>query len=425
MSNIAVIGKGGREHALSKFLLDSNKYTEVFCIPGNDGMRLSDIHCLDWDSQNYLELVNILKSNSILKVIIGPEDLLANGLSDYLESFKISVIGPSKKLSLLESSKSYSKNFMFETGIPCASSKSFSNSTKAISYLESKDVAKTGIVIKSSQLASGKGVVVTHDFFEARKTILDFLDSNDCSINTDEILIEDYLEGVESSVFVLFSGKTYKILGAARDYKRLNDDNVGPNTGGMGALFKEDLLSESQWNEVSSILDKICVKFEKENLDYYGFLFLGLMHTNDGTKVLEFNCRMGDPETQIVIPNCSFDLVEDFEKTFRKETLSNDQVRHNNSFGIHVVLSSIGYPDIYNKGMSRGERINTNVSDIDSKIYYAGVKKNEKGYYVNSSGRILGLSYLGNDVGTCIEKVYGDINKLNTNNFHFRRDIGK
>ncbi len=435
---IAIIGSGGREHALCYRLSIEENVTQVDVLPGNPGMLYSSdkINIFPFPfplplENDFLPLIDFLKKRKIDLVIIGPEGPLSEGIVDKLEEAKLNVFGPSKEASQLESSKLFSKRFMKKFNISTAAFQSFSDEEQAYQELEKIDVESEGIVIKASSLADGKGVVVTKNREEAKKAIYDFLINPECSVKTEEILFEKLLTGKEVSAFGLLDGKTFKILGYACDHKRLKDQDLGPNTGGMGCYFSKKWPSLEQRKVIEEeIIGKTLTSMGDEQIPFKGFLFVGLMINDNQINVIEYNVRFGDPEAQTLLPLIKGSLSENLLAA-SKSDLENCTFPLNLSdkSSVHVVMTSKGYPSILGEEIDLGHEITFN-SDLVAKekdqslcLFFAGVKKKNNSL-VNSGGRVLGVTAIFETLEGAKERAYQEIQKIHFEGAFYRKDIG-
>lgn len=425
--NILIIGSGGREHALAWKLSLSKHVNRIYVAPGNDGMNLTDkVETINIKETNFHDLSEFAINQHIDLIIVGPEKPLSLGIVDHLEACGLNVIGPSESAARLESSKYFAKKFMVENGIPTADYSAHQHHQDALKALDEIDIEKDGIVIKADELASGKGVVVTHDRELAKQTIYDFMINPECTVKTDTIILEEKLNGKEVSFFAISDGDHFVSLGHACDYKRLFNDNQGPNTGGMGGYTPTNWPSEDLiLNIEQNVFEKTLKGMKKIGTPFKGFLFAGLMIEGDQIKVLEYNVRFGDPEAQILMPT----IEEDFYPLLRDATTNrlrgNYYFKHNKLKAVHVVMSSGGYPSTHSTPMHLGETIQFD-SSLDHlascQIFYSGVKK-EKDHFVNTGGRVLGVTCTGHSVTEARSAAYQIIDKIKFNHAHFRSDI--
>lgn len=414
MDKILVLGSGGREHAICFRLLDDGY--QVHCFPGNPGMKDDGIITPSIE-MNESSIRSYCHKLSISKIIVGPEQLIVNGLSDQLkESFQ--VVAPSIHAVELEASKSYSKEFMTKYDIPTAKGRDFSNAEDALNFYQS--IAIDGkAVIKVDGLASGKGVFLPESLNEAKDILSNLFNNSEYFISTKKVVIEELLEGLEFSMFYFIKHSKPCLLGFARDHKRLLDGNKGPNTGGMGSISSPNLLNEDQVIEIErKVLYPTLSGMKKEGREYEGFLFLGLMLTKDGFKVIEYNCRLGDPETQTILPL----LKGNFGNLlFDEETFVLPREMKNS---VHVVCSSKNYSNQQGEDMLLGQEIAIPKLDNEKiKIFFAGVSSKDD-RLVNSGGRVLGVTSVDSDLEYARKIALNLCGEIDFNGKHFRRDIG-
>ena len=423
--NLLVLGSGGREHALCESLLKNN---QVYVYPGNEGIFLNEsILRTDIESNEFQKILEFCQNTKIDLVVVGPENLLADGVCDYLRENNINVFGPSKKAALLESSKIFSKELMKEALIPTADFTIAETYEEAVLFIESNQFPiEDGIVLKADGLAAGKGVVVTFDKEEALKTVFDFMKNDKISVKTSRLLIEKCLNGKELSAFAICDGSDYIFLGTACDYKRLHDNDEGPNTGGMGCYTPKSWPGEHVENIIKSqVIEPVLKSLKSNGTPFIGTLFCGLMiDENNKVNVIEFNVRFGDPETQTILPLIDGDL----SKIFLSASLGNlsevkNSFRLKDEYSVHLVKASAGYPSIDGTPMVLGKKITNNLScDEKTKLFYAGVKKSDQGL-VNSGGRVLGVTALGDSIESARAMAYKNLKKITFEGEHFRNDI--
>ena len=419
--NILILGSGGREHTFAYKIAQSKRCKQLFVAPGNAGT--SEIATNVSISVNDFEAIkNCVINNDITMVIVGPEDPLVNGIADYFLATKelknVMLIGPSKAGALLEGSKERAKEFMMDHQIPTAVYQSFTKE----SLKEGKLFLETlnpPFVLKADGLAAGKGVLILNNIDEAKNELEDMLSNSKFGVASDTVVIEEFLDGIELSVFVLTDGKNYKILPTAKDYKRIGEGDTGLNTGGMGAIspvpFADGIL-------MKKIEERIVIPtisgLIKENIDYKGFVFIGLINVNDEPFVIEYNVRMGDPETEVVLPRIKSDLVDLFEATFHQE-LDKTFIEIDERAATTVMLVSGGYPEAYEKG-----KLILGIENVqDSIVFHAGTTiKNNK--IVTNGGRVLAITSMDLDYKKALEKSYQNIEKLNFDAMNYRKDIG-
>ena len=418
--NILVIGSGAREHVFFNQLLKSNALISLFSI--NPNAAISKFTKSYYVEFNFHNLKKILVNESINLVLVGPEIPLIDGVYDFIKSdpdtHDIIVIGPSKKGSMLEGSKDFAKEFMSKYNIPTAKSKSFTKDTydKAINYLKTQSPP---FVLKADGPAAGKGVVISHNLNDALAVLKKMLIDNSFGKSSEKVVIEEFLTGIEMSCFVLFDGKNYKTLPYAKDYKRIGEGDVGLNTGGMGSISPVSFIDIELKKKIDTQIIRPTIKgLIEEKIDYKGFIFIGLINVNGDPFVIEYNVRMGDPETQVVLPRIKNDFLE-ILLAIENEDLDNLDLDVDNNHFVNVVLASEGYPNSYTKGFEINglERVH------DSIIYHAGTTlKDNK--VVTNGGRVISVVSSSNDFKKALLKSYNSINKIQYKGKKFRRDIG-
>jgi len=414
--NIAIIGSGGREHAICEYINKSNKLKKIFCIPGNAGTE--DIATnIEIDINDFEKIRNFIISNNVNLLIIGPEKPLVDGLVDYLQNLNIKIFGPSKKASQLEGSKIFTKEICKKYNIPTAEFGVYKNLNEAKKFLENN---KYPIVIKADGLAAGKGVYICEDEISAVKAIKEVFDGKFGT--TDKVLVEEFISGEEMSYFIITDGKSVKKFGTAQDHKRVFENDKGKNTGGMGAYSPSRLINESLDKK---ILDKIVYPTLKalEDLDisYEGFLYTGLMIKDNEPYLIEYNVRMGDPECQTILPKLKTDLLEIIVSCTDKK-LKHQQIDWYDDKSISIVLCSKGYPDKINKDIIID---NLELLELDSKnlCFHAGTKIIED-KVKSTGGRVLNFVSVATDFKKARDKVLKNLRILNWQNGHYRKDIG-
>lgn len=424
---VLILGSGGREHALCFAISKSPMLSELFVLPGNPGIAKSLNVKLVSGNANDVDLVlSVAKKYEIDLVVVGPEDPLANGVSDVLNKSGIKVYGPDQYAAQLESSKAFSKDFMIKNKIKTAKYVTVHNFEEARSAILNWDKSSQ-IVVKASALAQGKGVIVSQSHEEALEACRSFFLDPECTVKTDKIVLEEFLKGEEVSAFAICDGTNYFYLGHACDYKRVFDQDKGPNTGGMGGYTPKDWPTTKAVQELNSIVLKVMQGMKNEGHPYVGTLFIGAMVDGDNVSVIEFNVRLGDPETQMLLPRIEGDLLEIFYQSALGDlTKLKSPPRLNSQVSVHVVMTSGGYPKTDKSPMSLGHKINLDSDFFNAKdnfIFFSGVKSNDSGELLNSGGRVLGVTAMADSIREARDKAYKLINVINFKDAHFRKDI--
>jgi len=425
VKTILLLGSGGREHALAWKMAQSPAVTKIWALPGSDGIAtVEKTECI---AGNAADPAFVVKTAQQLKpdlIFIGPETPLEAGVVDVLEAAGFSVMGPRKAAAQLESSKIFSKEFMTEFGIPTAPFKVADSYEEAVVLCQKWDIEGKGIVIKADGLSAGKGVVVTHDRAEALKTLHDFMANPACSVKTDRILLEEKITGKEVSAFALCDGKTFLPLGYACDYKRVNDNDQGPNTGGMGGYAPKGWPSDKARQFIQEhVFRPVMEGMQELNTPFKGILFAGLMIDGDNVKVIEFNTRFGDPETQILLPLIAEDIVPLFAQA-AAGMLGTTSPALKKDHALHVVLTSEGYPETLGTGMRLGEKMDIPATSDNALLFISGAKK-KSDQWVNSGGRVIGVTALGATMDEARTRAYATVEKIHFQGAHWRKDIGK
>ena len=420
--NILVLGSGGREHAISWKISQSEKCSNLYIAPGNAGTGLVGNN-LSVNINDFKEVKLNVIEKSIDLVIVGPEEPLVRGIVDFFKSDDelkhVKIFGPSSEGSKLEGSKDFSKEFMFRNNIPCAKSKTFNknNLSEGISFLEK---INPPYVLKADGLAAGKGVLILDDLEEAKSELSKMILDEKFGDASKNVLIEEYLDGIEVSVFAITDGHNYIILPEAKDYKRIGEGDTGLNTGGMGAVSPVDFADKEFMKKVEdSIIKRTVNGIKKEKLDYKGFIFAGLMNVNGEPYVIEYNVRMGDPETQVVIPRIKNDLLNIFIKCL-DEKINEVDLDIENNFTTTVILAADGYPESYKKG----DDIRNLEEFSNSKIFHAGTKK-ENNRILSNGGRVIACTGYGESLEDALKNSYKLADNISWDNKYFRKDIGE
>ncbi|AWH75951.1 phosphoribosylamine--glycine ligase [Clostridioides difficile] len=414
---ILVVGGGGREHAICWKLSKEKNVEKIYCAPGNAGIA-NVAECVNIGDTNIEELLKFAKENEIGLTIVGPEVPLVMGIVDEFEKEGLRVFGPNKKCAQLEGSKAFSKEFMIKHNIPTAKYKEYTNLEEAISEIDSFGYP---VVIKADGLAAGKGVVIPENREDAIATLKEMMSDKKFGAAGDKIVIEEFLKGIETSILAFVDNDTIVPMASAKDHKKVNNYEQGPNTGGMGTFSPSEIYTEELANKVKeTVLEKTLEGFKKDGLNFKGILFVGLMITEDGEKVLEYNVRFGDPETQSVLFRLETDLHEIMEAILDNK-LKEIEINYSDEEAVCVMLTSGGYPDSYEKG-----KIITGLENLDDDIvvFHSGTKMLD-GNLVTNGGRVIGITAKSVTVKDAAEKVYENIKKINFEGMHYRTDIGR
>jgi phosphoribosylamine--glycine ligase len=424
---VLLLGSGGREHAMAWKIVQSPLVSRLFVLPGSDGIAsLNKVECLPGSVTDAAAVLAVAQKVRPDLIVVGPDRPPEAGVTDALEKAGFLVAAPSKAAARLETSKIFAKEFMKAEGIPTAAFTVCNSHDEAVAALKNWDIEKKGVVIKADGLAEGKGVVVTHDRAEALKTAHDFILDPACTVKSARLLLEEKVTGKEVSAFALCDGETFVQLGYACDYKRVRDGNEGPNTGGMGCYVPEGWPSAAMRKFVEeNIFKKTLAGMKRNGEPFKGFLYAGLMIDGDKVNVIEFNARMGDPETQVLFPLIEDDLVPLLEAAAKGRLSAAKPVALKKSSAVHVVMTSEGYPDTMGTGMRLGEAITLPRSINDNALLFiAGAKKNNGGW-INSGGRVLGVTALGPTIEEARKNAYETIEAIHFNGAHWRKDIGR
>ncbi|CDZ23556.1 Phosphoribosylamine-glycine ligase [[Clostridium] cellulosi] len=418
--DILVIGGGGREHAVIKKLKQSKHAGKIYCAPGNGGISM-DAQCVNIKATDTMLVTAFAKEHKIDLVVVTPDDPLALGMVDALEAEGIRAFGPNKAAAQIESSKVFAKNLMKKYGIPTASYDVFDDPKEALEFIKKQDKYPT--VIKADGLALGKGVIIAQNYEEAKAALHSIMEEKIFGASGNRVVIEEFLTGPEVSVLAFTDSKTLKPMVSSKDHKRALDGDKGLNTGGMGTIspnpYYTDEIAETC---MKTIFLPTMEAMNKEGRPFKGCLYFGLMLTKDGPKVIEYNCRFGDPETQVVLPRLKTDLVEIMEAVI-DERLSDIDIEWDDGACACVVAASGGYPKKY----ETGKKI-TGLDEAEAidgvTIFHAGTKYVD-GEFFTSGGRVLGVTATGKTLSAALEKAYAGISKIHFDGMHYRKDIGK
>lgn len=418
---ILILGSGGREHTFAWKIIQSPLCKSLYVAPGNSGTAQIatniNIKVSDFDAIKELVL-----SKQINMVVVGPEDPLVQGVHDFflndMALKHISVIGPQKAAAQLEGSKEFAKEFLYRHNIPTAAYKSFNknNVEEGYAFLET---LKPPYVLKADGLAAGKGVLILNNLDEAKAELKSMLIDAKFGKASTKVVIEEFLDGIELSCFVLTDGKHYKILPTAKDYKRIGEGDSGLNTGGMGAISPVPFVDKVFMNKIEERIVKPTIKgLQKDNLPYKGFVFIGLIKVGDDPKVIEYNVRMGDPETEVVLPRLKNDLVEIF-KAISEERLNEIELEIDKRSAATVMLVSGGYPEAYEKG-----KVISGIDKISGSIAFHAGANQENGKVITTGGRVMAITSYGNTHQEALKKSYQNIEKVYFDKMNYRKDIG-
>ncbi|GAB2489913.1 phosphoribosylamine--glycine ligase [Algoriphagus taiwanensis] len=421
--NILLLGSGGREHAFAWKMAQSPQCSRLFVAPGNAGTaEIAENVAIS--ATDFPALHQFILNEKIDLVVVGPEEPLVKGLVDYLrsqrETAKLPVVGPGSLGATLEGSKDFSKRFMLRNGVPTAAYETFTPDQieSGLAYLEKQSLP---IVLKADGLAAGKGVLICQTLEEAKSSLKEMLLEAKFGEASSKVVVEEFLTGIELSVFVATDGKSYKILPEAKDYKRIGEGDTGLNTGGMGAVSPvifadEDFMKKVEERIVKPTIDGLA----KENIDYKGFLFIGLMNKNGDPYVIEYNVRMGDPETEAVLPRIESDFLEMLH-AMGQGNLDQYQLEISPDYSTTVVMVSGGYPGSYPKGFP----ISFPEGEPKGIIFHAGTARNSEGKLTNQGGRVLAVTGKGNTLEEALNNAYSTVNSISWNQVYFRKDIGQ
>ena len=419
---VLLLGSGGREHALAWKISQSSILDQLFIAPGNAGTRQFGKN-IPLSPIDFIAVKNFVLENNIDMVVVGPEEPLVLGIYDFFvadpELFKIPVIGPSKFGAQLEGSKDFAKAFMNRHSIPTAKYATFTieNLEEGLTFLKNM---KSPYVLKADGLAAGKGVLIIHDLDEAQAELKSMLQHEKFGEASKKVVIEQFLDGIELSVFIVTDGHSFKLLPEAKDYKRIGEGDTGPNTGGMGAISPVPFADAAFMDKVHNRIIVPTVKgLKSEGIVYKGFVFFGLICVKGDPYVIEYNCRMGDPETEVVIPRLKSDILDLFEG-IASNTLSERDIQFIDKSAATVMMVAGGYPDVYEKG----KQIYGLNSVVDSLVFHAGTIADGPSV-LTSGGRVLAVTSYGKNIEVAIEKAYEAVSKISFEGAYYRKDLGQ
>ncbi|MFV9511471.1 phosphoribosylamine--glycine ligase [Tepidibacillus sp. LV47] len=415
---VLVVGQGGREHALVKAIKQSKKVERVYCAPGNGGIE-QDAICLPIQEDDFPRLVEAVQQYQIDLTVVGPENPLFAGIVDYFRERGLAVIGPTKKAARIEGSKSFAKELMVKYNVPTGNYQVFDDAETAIQYVKEKGAP---IVVKADGLAAGKGVVVAHSTNEAIAAIQNIMEHKIFGTAGQKIVIEEYLEGEELTVMAFVDGENFLVMEPAQDHKPVYDGDQGPNTGGMGSYSPVPHMKKEWLEQVKGkILEPMIKGMAQEGFPFKGILYAGLMMTKNGPKVIEFNARFGDPETQVILPRLKTDILDIF-KAIQNGSLNEIQLEWDTRAAVCVIMASHGYPKDYEKG--KLIKINEPLLPKETEIYMAGVRR-EQDHLLTNGGRVLGVTALGATIQEAKERAYQGVHAISFEGAHYRTDIAQ
>ncbi len=424
---ILVIGSGGREHAITWALKRTSVVPlELFCAPGNAGIA-AIARCVPISATDAVSLIQFARAEAIDLTIVGPEAPLANGIVDQFELERLAIAGPNLAAARLEASKVFAKEFMVRHGVPTAAYKVANSPVEALEFLHSGEFGSPSspVVVKADGLAAGKGVIVASSHSQAALAVEELMSGELVEREAArQVLVEEALTGTEASVLVFADGNDYVLMPPARDHKRIGENDTGPNTGGMGAVTDPAILDRDMLANISAkIIEPTLAGAREDGFPFRGVLFVGLMLTAGGPKVLEYNVRFGDPETQAILVRLKGDLVGVFD-AIRTGKLREVSVNWTDESSACVVLASRGYPGAYEKGL-RIEGLDRSGGVKNAEVFHAGTTKSNQGEFLTSGGRVLGVTATGNSLKMALDRCYGACETIKWTGMQYRRDIGR
>jgi len=419
--NVLILGSGGREHAMAWKIAQSNLLTQLFIAPGNAGTKEVGVN-LEINVTDFKAIKEVVLKNKITLVVVGPEDPLVKGIHDFFladsELSKVAVIGPQQYAAQLEGSKEFAKKFMYRHNIPTAAYESFTNDSLEAGYAF-LETLKAPYVLKADGLAAGKGVLILNDLQDAKDELREMLANQKFGAASSKVVIEEFLDGIEMSCFVLTDGKNYVNFPNAKDYKRIGEGDTGLNTGGMGAVSPVPFANDTFMKKVEEQVIKATVEgLQKDNIAYKGFIFFGLIKVDGEPMVIEYNCRMGDPESEVVIPRIESDLL-DLLIAAGNDELGSKSITFKKESACTVMLVSGGYPEAYDKG-----KVMHGLDAVEDSIAFHAGTKFENGQVVSNGGRVIAITSFGSDFKEALNQSYQNIEKISFDQMNFRKDIG-
>ncbi|MDR2084230.1 MAG: phosphoribosylamine--glycine ligase [Bacteroidales bacterium] len=418
--NVLLLGSGGREHAIAYKISESKLLDKLYIAPGNGGTLKLGTN-LKIDISDFPLISKYITEYNIDMLIVGPEIPLSEGICDFIAPLHkdLMIIGPTKQGAMLESSKEFSKRFMLKYNIPTAKYKAFTKHTINDGYDFLENLKSPPYVLKADGLAAGKGVIIVDNLDDAETNLKEMLEGEKFGKSGSTVVIEEYLRGIELSVFIITDGKNYLLLPEAKDYKRIGENDTGPNTGGMGSVSPVPFADKSFMSKVEEkIIKPTIIGLQEEFIDYTGFIFFGLMNCDGEPYVIEYNCRMGDPETESVFPRIKSDILEIFAAAANKQ-LDKIELNIDTRTAAAIMLVSEGYPNDYNKGMK------ITIDAPDALIFHAGTKVDENNELIANGGRVIAACAFGDSVSEAFTNAYKVADKINFENKYLRYDLGK
>ncbi len=416
---VLIVGDGGREHALAWKLYQSDNVEQIYAAPGNDGM-LEIAERVEIEANDIESLAEFAQEKEIGMTVVGPEEPLVAGIVDYFVERGLPIFGPKKEAALLEGSKAFAKEILNKYNIPTGEYEVFTDPDIALDYLEN---AEYPLVVKANGLAGGKGVIIASNYQDSQDAVTRIMEDKAFGDAGDRIVVEDFIEGEEISIFALTDGQTILPVTSTREHKAIFEGEEGPNTGGMGSYSPSPYVDEEMMDQICrEILRPTLHALNSEGIDYRGVMHIGIILTESGPKVIDYNARFGDPETQVIMPLLDEDLIELMQKTNGVKLKYQKEIKIYDSDAVCVVLTSAGYPLTYKTGYEIKGLENLNYHD-DLIVFHSGTKF-ENGKYYTDSGRVIGMTVVGEGILKVIDKVYDYINDVEFKDMHYRTDIG-